>query len=109
MKDTMEVLSVISVVLFIIAMFALGVYSCVDEHGADYYTPEINRIERRTVVEYSDTTRYCNEYRVQCFCARLRDSVQVIDHNLRCANCGRSWGRHKTWFEWQFETTPYND
>jgi len=107
MNETLSNISLVVIVLLLVAGFA---YTCVDIcEEDDYKTPVINKVEIVEVYEYCDTSRYCDCRCKQAFCARLRDSVKEIDHNLRCANCGAPWGRHKTYFEWTLETQPYHD
>ena len=105
----MKIIKLILGAIFVVAIVACYFYSCVDLCDEDFKDPRINKIQRIEAMEYSDTTRFCNANCKEYFSARLKDSVKVIDFNLRCANCGSSWGRHKTSLEWTIETQPYND
>ena len=105
MKIVDMIITAIIVVVFVICYF----YFCVDINDVDFKKPQINKIQKIDVMEYSDTTHYCGPDCRDYFSARLHDSVIVVDFNLRCAICGKSWGRHQTRFEWIIQTQPYND
>lgn len=105
----MKIIKLFLGAIFVVAIVACYFYSCVDIYAADFDNPTINKIQRIEVVEYSDTNHFCNSNCREYFSARVKDSVKVIDFNLRCANCGSSWGRHKTSLEWTIKTQPYND
>lgn len=95
--------------ILVAVIIACYYYSCMDLCSSDFETPTINKIQCVEVIEYSDTSRFCNSNCKEYFSAHLKDSIKVFDFNLRCANCGSSWGRHKTSFEWAIQTQPYND
>lgn len=104
----MKIIKLFLETIIVVAMVTCYFCSCVDVCEADFENPTINKIQRIEVVEYSDTSHFCNSNCREYFSARVKDSVKVIDFNLRCANCGSSWGRHKTSLEWTIETQPYN-
>lgn len=105
----MKIIKLFLGTIFVVAIVACYFYSCVDICAADFKNPTINKIQRIEVVEYSDTSHFCNSNCREYFSARVKDSVKVIDFNLRCANCGSSWGRHKSSYDWYAATTPYQD
>ena len=105
----MKIIKLFLGAFIVVTIVACYFYSCVDLCDEDFKDPRINKIQRIEAMECSDTTRFCNANCKEYFSARLKDSVKVIDFNLRCANCGSSWGRHKTSLEWTIETQPYND
>lgn len=93
---------------FFLIIILCYVHSCAKDLRADKAEPVINKISRLYVIEYADTTRFCDADCQTFFSVCLTKPVDRIRYYHHCANCGALWGRHKSSYEWTLETTPYN-
>lgn len=103
----MKAIKKVFYITFLISLTVCSLYSCIDK--VNYKEPHINRIQKVEAVEYADTEKFCNSNCEIFFCVLLKDYIDEINYSHRCANCGDTWGHHKTRYEWCKETMPYQD
>jgi len=99
MRTIKKVIFAIIPVLIIVA--ASGIYLYVSDSIAKNENPKINKVQKVGVYwEYADTTRFCDSKCKEYYRIYLKDSIEVIDKSVKCANCKSHYGYHKSFYDW---------